>query len=142
VNAPTAPDAVEFGLVLEGMTCAACAARIEKSLNRLDGLRARVNLGSETAQIAFPPQGAATVEKLVDAVQCDSCVREAGAPPDNSAEHGRLFPQFLFAAVLPAPFPVEMVGMFTGAHHVSYDPARTGLPALRKTVGDAGRGAA
>ena len=43
------------------MTCAACAARIEKSLNRLEGVRANVNFAAETAQVAFP-HGAVTVE--------------------------------------------------------------------------------
>ena len=34
-------------LELEGMTCAACAARIEKALNRLDGVKATVNFAAE-----------------------------------------------------------------------------------------------
>jgi len=41
-------------LVIGGMTCASCAARIEKKLNRLDGVTATVNFATETAQVAFP----------------------------------------------------------------------------------------
>jgi Cu+-exporting ATPase len=118
VNASAATDTVE--LALEGMTCAACAARIEKSLNRLDGVRANVNFASETAQVAFP-HGAITVDKLVDAVRragYDARMQEAGAPADHGAERDRLLRQFLFAAFLTAPFLVEMGGMVTGQHHV------------------------
>jgi P-type Cu+ transporter len=40
-------------LELEGMTCAACAARIEKALNRLDGVEATVNFAAEQAAVRF-----------------------------------------------------------------------------------------
>lgn len=40
-------------LPIEGMTCAACAARIEKNLNKLPGVRATVNFASEKATVAF-----------------------------------------------------------------------------------------
>ena len=42
-------------LVIEGMTCASCATRIEKTLNRLDGVAATVNLASEHAAVDFNP---------------------------------------------------------------------------------------
>ena len=118
MNAPAATDTVE--LALEGMTCAACAARIEKSLNRLDGVRASVNFAAETAQVAFP-HDAVTVEKLVDTVRragYEARVQEAGTPADHGAERDRLLKQFLFAAVLTAPFLVEMAGMAAGRHHI------------------------
>jgi P-type Cu+ transporter len=41
-------------LVIGGMTCASCAARVEKKLNRLDGVTATVNLATETARVSFP----------------------------------------------------------------------------------------
>ena len=37
------------------MTCAACAARIEKKLNSLDGVTATVNYATEKAAVAFDP---------------------------------------------------------------------------------------
>jgi Cu+-exporting ATPase len=118
VNAPAATDTVE--LALEGMTCAACAARIEKSLNRLDGVRASVNFAAETAQVSFP-HGTLTVDALVDAVRrvgYQAHVQEAGTAVDHGAERDRLLRQFLFAAVLTAPFLIEMAGMAAGRHHV------------------------
>ena len=42
-------------LAIEGMTCASCATRIEKRLNKLDGVAATVNFASEHAAVAFDP---------------------------------------------------------------------------------------
>ncbi len=41
-------------LDIEGMTCASCAARIEKRLNKLDGVTATVNFATEQARVSFP----------------------------------------------------------------------------------------
>jgi len=50
---PTAPRrSVE--LVIGGMTCASCAARIEKRLNRIDGVTATVNFATERAKVTYP----------------------------------------------------------------------------------------
>ncbi|MGW0162505.1 heavy metal translocating P-type ATPase [Mycobacterium sp. NPDC003323] len=50
-----------------GMTCASCAARIEKRLNRIDGVEASVNFATEQARVAFPDT--VTPEELVAAVE-------------------------------------------------------------------------
>jgi len=42
-------------LPIQGMHCAACAARLEKVLNRLDGVAANVSFASQQAQIHYPP---------------------------------------------------------------------------------------
>ena len=55
-------------LKLTGMTCAACAARIEKVLNRADGVRAAVNFASETAHVEFDGDRASP-QTLIDAVR-------------------------------------------------------------------------
>ena len=54
-------------LVIGGMTCASCAARVEKKLNKLGGVTATVNLATETARVSFPD--ALTVADLIDAVE-------------------------------------------------------------------------
>jgi P-type Cu+ transporter len=54
-------------LQLAGMTCAACASRIEKVLNDLPGVEARVNLATERARVRYTP-GRADVERLLAAV--------------------------------------------------------------------------
>jgi P-type Cu+ transporter len=55
-------------LPITGMTCAACAARIERKLNRIDGVQASVNFATERAKVSFDP-GRATEDMLVDAVE-------------------------------------------------------------------------
>ena len=49
---PTAPRSVE--LLIGGMTCASCAMRIEKKLNRIDGVTATVNYATEKARVNAP----------------------------------------------------------------------------------------
>ena len=41
----------EVDLQIDGMTCASCAARIEKRLNKLDGVEATVNFATEEAKV-------------------------------------------------------------------------------------------
>ena len=55
-------------LELEGMTCAACAARIERKLNKLDGVEASVNYATEQAAVRYDA-GRVAVADLVQAVE-------------------------------------------------------------------------
>lgn len=41
-------------LAIEGMTCASCANRIERKLNRMPGVSATVNYATETATVSLP----------------------------------------------------------------------------------------
>ncbi|MEU4193537.1 heavy metal translocating P-type ATPase [Kribbella sp. NPDC026611] len=41
-------------LIIGGMTCASCAARVEKKLNRMDGVTATVNYATEKAKVSYP----------------------------------------------------------------------------------------
>ncbi len=56
-------------LPISGMTCASCAARVEKKLNRLDGVDATVNYATERASVAFAPDAPTTPEDVVAAVE-------------------------------------------------------------------------
>ena len=49
----TATERVE--LPITGMTCASCANRIERKLNKLDGVTASVNYATEKARVDFDP---------------------------------------------------------------------------------------
>ncbi|HWT93392.1 MAG TPA: heavy metal-associated domain-containing protein, partial [Solirubrobacteraceae bacterium] len=64
----TTTETTHLDLPISGMTCASCAARIEKRLNKLDGVSASVNYATEKATVDFDP---ATVEPeaLVAAVE-------------------------------------------------------------------------
>ena len=63
----TETPAKEVRLDLEGMTCASCVARIERKLNKLDGVEASVNFATEQATVRCDPS--VTVDELVSAVE-------------------------------------------------------------------------
>ncbi len=50
----SAPEATEFELVIGGMTCAACAARVQAKLNKVSGVTANVNFSTERAYLTAP----------------------------------------------------------------------------------------
>jgi P-type Cu+ transporter len=60
------PQRIE--LEIGGMTCTSCAARIEKKLNKLDGVEANVNYATELASVAYDAEHVA-VEELVRTVE-------------------------------------------------------------------------
>ncbi|MEU8703338.1 heavy metal translocating P-type ATPase, partial [Streptomyces sp. NPDC048680] len=51
-----AAESSEAELAIGGMTCASCAARVEKKLNRMDGVTATVNYATEKARVVFGPE--------------------------------------------------------------------------------------
>ncbi len=91
------------------MTCASCAARIEKKLNRLDGVTASVNYATERADVSFPSN--VSVEELIDVVRQIGYSAELPAPPfadaaeqdepDDPAREPRL--RLLVSAALSVP---------------------------------------
>src|ERR1035437_1236937 len=54
-------------LVIGGMTCASCAARIEKKLNKLDGVSATVNFATEKAKVTYA--GVASPQDLIVVIE-------------------------------------------------------------------------
>jgi Cu+-exporting ATPase len=54
-------------LQLEGMSCASCAARVERELNKVDGVEASVNFATEQATVRCPDD--VPVERLIEAVE-------------------------------------------------------------------------
>src|SRR5215218_9154555 len=66
---PTVGDerAERLELPIQGMTCSSCAGRVEKSLNRLEGVEASVNYATERASVRFDPERVEP-EELVGAV--------------------------------------------------------------------------
>jgi P-type Cu+ transporter len=75
----------ELRLDLEGMTCASCAARIEKRLNRLDGVEATVNFATEQATVHCDP--AVSVDELVGAVSAAGYGAHVAAPAHEGHHH-------------------------------------------------------
>ncbi|MGA5524370.1 heavy metal translocating P-type ATPase [Streptomyces pseudogriseolus] len=90
-TAPEAPAAAEqpaalseVELLIGGMTCASCAARVEKKLNRMEGVTATVNYATEKARIAYPP--GVEVADLITTVVRTGYTAEEPAPPRQDAE--------------------------------------------------------
>ncbi|MDQ0913398.1 Cu+-exporting ATPase [Streptomyces canus] len=75
VSAPV--SAVE--LSIGGMTCASCAARIEKKLNRIDGVTATVNFATEKAKVSYPD--GIEVADLIATVEKTGYTAEEPPPP-------------------------------------------------------------
>jgi P-type Cu+ transporter len=119
------PESERIDLPVTGMTCAACAARIERSLNKAPGVaEASVNLATERAMIRFDP-AVTDVDKIV------GTIRDAGydaiVPAPESAtsigeedaqsrirreEYQELAKKFWIAAVLA--LPVLIISMSHG----------------------------
>jgi P-type Cu+ transporter len=77
-SADTAARAAEFELLIGGMTCAACAARVQARLNKLDGVTAAVNFATERARVIAPP--AVTARQLIGTVESAGYSAELAAP--------------------------------------------------------------
>ncbi|MCB2253814.1 heavy metal translocating P-type ATPase [Pseudomonas chlororaphis] len=111
-------------LALGGMSCAACATRIEKLLNAREGVSATVNLAAERAQVEYLPG-------LVDIDQLIAAIEKLGFSARSVSDHGRAddrqrqasewrqaLARFVLAAALTLPLMAEMLGMFFGYHEV------------------------
>ncbi|MCL7429329.1 cation-translocating P-type ATPase [Streptomyces sp. YS415] len=81
-QAPAAP-VFEVELLIGGMTCAACAARVEKKLNRMDGVTASVNFATEKARVRYP--AGVDVADLIATVVKTGYTAEEPAPPEPAA---------------------------------------------------------
>lgn len=110
-------------LALGGMTCAACAARIEKVLNKQAGMTAAVNFATESAEVTFPagmwaPEALiALVEKAGYSAHVEQDARDDAA--DKAAQMLRERTHFVIAAVLTLPL---MAGMFSLDGHAELLP--------------------
>ena len=93
VIAGASPAAVPGGavraveLAIGGMTCASCAARVEKKLSKLDGVSATVNFATGTARVSFPAELSAT--DLVSVVEQAGYTAALPAPPHGGERRGR-----------------------------------------------------
>ncbi|MEU0680538.1 MULTISPECIES: heavy metal translocating P-type ATPase [Streptomyces] len=106
VRTTTGADA-EVELSVGGMTCASCAARIERKLNRMEGVTATVNYATEKARISYG--AGVTVPDLIATVEATGYTAREPSPPDvgqRPSEPDELRPlrdRLLTAVVLSAP---------------------------------------
>ncbi|NUV73103.1 cation-translocating P-type ATPase [Streptomyces fungicidicus] len=132
---PAASATTEVELSVGGMTCASCAARVEKKLNRMPGVTATVNYATEKAKVAYEPGEELGVADLIATVVRTGYTAEeirppepepaAGAPEDGTEASGvpgadgtgALRQRFTVSAVLAAPvILLSMVPAFQFDH--------------------------
>ncbi|MEU1201046.1 heavy metal translocating P-type ATPase [Streptomyces sp. NPDC005813] len=70
----------EVELTIGGMTCASCAARVEKKLNRMDGVSATVNYATEKAKVSYP-EGVHVADLIATVVKTGYTAEEPPPPP-------------------------------------------------------------
>ncbi|MGW3686248.1 heavy metal translocating P-type ATPase, partial [Streptomyces sp. NPDC005125] len=75
----------EVELSIGGMTCASCAARIEKKLNRMDGVTATVNYATEKAKVSYRGENM-SVQELIATVEKTGYTAQEPAPPVPTEE--------------------------------------------------------
>jgi Cu+-exporting ATPase len=97
--ATTTPEQdLRVDLALDGMTCAACANRIERKLNRLDGVSASVNYATEHAAVRFDP-ARVTVADLVGAVEAAGYHAALASEAEERADRSVVIRRRLLLAV-------------------------------------------
>ena len=101
-------------LAIEGMTCAGCVARVERSLNELDGVEASVNLATEQASVAYDP-GRVAVADLVRAVEAAGYGAYLQARAEAPVERAKALRTRL-AVATALTVPLAALAMFTALH--------------------------
>ncbi|MFJ8936228.1 heavy metal translocating P-type ATPase [Streptomyces sp. NPDC102365] len=82
----TGAPASQVELTIGGMTCASCAARVEKKLNRMDGVTATVNYATEKAKVAYA-DGVEVADLIATVVRTGYTAEEPPPPlPPEPAE--------------------------------------------------------
>ncbi|MFC9466906.1 heavy metal translocating P-type ATPase [Streptomyces coelicoflavus] len=83
----TDPGLAETELLIGGMTCASCAARVEKKLNRMDGVTATVNYATEKARVSHPAT-TGVADLIATVVKTGYTAEEPAPPPEPADEAG------------------------------------------------------
>jgi P-type Cu+ transporter len=114
-------------LAIGGMTCAACATRIEKQLNKLPGVEAAVNLAGEKAHIRYTP-GLADPERLVAVVVKTGFGATISTQDTRGEEKARKLAayngelkRFWISLVLTLPLAGQMLFMLDAGDNVHAD---------------------
>jgi Cu+-exporting ATPase len=120
----TATESKEVRLELEGMTCASCVNRIERKLNKLDGVEASVNFATEQATVRCDPR--VSVDELVGAVEAAGYgARPVTAGAHHHEESSMLSLRLAVAAALTAP--LALLAMVPPLQFSSWEWAALGL---------------
>jgi Cu+-exporting ATPase len=118
-SAASNSDTVE--LALGGMSCAACAARIEKQLNKLPGVEAAVNFAAERAHVRYAP-GTVDVDRLIATIVKTGFTADVSSADTRGEEKAKKLAiyrdelrRFWISAALTLPLVAQMAFMFGAA---------------------------
>jgi P-type Cu+ transporter len=111
------PAATSVDLSVGGMTCASCAARIEKKLNRLDGVSASVNFATEQASVRYDPALVSPTDLIttVEATGYTAQLPKAAAAASRSADDPTAPLQQLLLVSAVLTLPVLVLAMVPAA---------------------------
>lgn len=105
---------MEKSLKITGMTCSACSARIERTLNKLEGINeAKVNFATEKLYVTFN-------EKVLSEENIISAIKKAGYGIEGKQEkeamppHKKLLIRFIISAVFTIPLLIISMGHMMG----------------------------
>ena len=114
----------EVRLRIDGMHCASCAARVERGLNRVEGVTASVNYLTEQATVRCPPD--VEVERLVGAVESagytahEAAHEHAGGHHHHDDEPAAVLRRRLLVAVA-LTVPAALLGMLSLLHFSGWE---------------------
>lgn len=112
-----APGGQAATLQITGMTCAACANRIEKGLNRMDGVEANVNFALETAQVKYTAEQVSMddILKKVSQLGYQAAIKQSEQDTEEArkAEINKQKLRLIVSAVLSFPLLWAMAGHFS-----------------------------
>ncbi|MEV5450333.1 heavy metal translocating P-type ATPase [Streptomyces sp. NPDC052535] len=112
------PTAQQIELKIGGMTCASCAARIERKLNKLDGVSATVNYATEKAKVAYPAELA-----LADLVKVIEDTGYTATPPKPKTAAATMAPATTSTGAGAPPAPQTETA--TGENEAEEEDAHT-----------------
>jgi len=97
----TSPTTSSVELDIGGMTCAACATRVERKLNRVPGVAATVNFATEKAQVSFPDE--LDVAQIIEVVQATGYTAQLPDDPHEHESESGLRRRVVVSAILTVP---------------------------------------
>lgn len=97
----TSPTTNSVELDIGGMTCASCAARVERKLNRVDGVQATVNYATEKATIRFPDD--VKIAQIIGVVQATGYTAQLPGDSREGETESGLRRRVVVSAILTVP---------------------------------------
>ena len=107
------PTKERIELTIDGMTCAACAARVQKTLNRVDGVEATVNYATERAEVLVPE--GVTTDELIARVESAGYGAHVPAVDDDTDDSALALLRLRLIVCVVLSIPVIVMGMIPAA---------------------------